>query len=193
MRMLQKRNIAAVTLVELLIVVALISVAVGMAVTQFSPDQQSTAAQAARLIATQLDYVRELAVSNNTQYRVSFDKTGNRLLLSHIGTDNSLDDLPDSGFWTDVPNTSQQALEFSALPVAFAITLEGAVDASTTSMEYTEVDFIELGGTSASDDVQVWIRAGDLPHTFAPITILMGTGLVELGDLTNSLPSVLAF
>ena len=188
--MMQKRN-TAFTLIELLMVIAIISVGIGMVVSEFGANEATTADQAIRIVAAQLDYVREMAVANNTKYTVTFDKAKNRLSLAHTGSDPNLDDLPDSGFWEHVGLTKTQSFDFADLPVSWPVVLKGAVKSSNNTVEVTSVEFGPTGGTSASDDVDLWISIGSSPATYASTTILAGTGLIEINDLDTSAPAVL--
>jgi Tfp pilus assembly protein FimT len=186
--MMPKRNIAAFTLVELLMVVAIVSVMIGMVVSEFGANEATTADQALRLVSAQLTYVRELAVSNNSKYTVTLDKAKNRLVLAHTGADTNLDQLPESSFWRDLDTTDNQYFVFADLPLSWPVALKGADDTT----EVTSIEFGPTGGTSEADDVDLWLSVGKAPPTYGSITILAGTGLIEVGDLSASAPSVLS-
>ena len=186
--MLPKRNIAAFTLVELLIVVALVGLAIGMTVSEFGANQQTTADQAIRLIATQVDYVREMAVANNTKYTITFDTTNDRLVLAHTGNETGLDELPDSSFWQNAETGNDQYLHLAELPISWPIALSRAVQSSDQDALVSSVEFEPTGGTNAGDDVDLWIQVGESPATYATVNILNGTGLTEVGNLATTLP-----
>jgi len=179
-------------LVELLMVVAIVGVMIGMVVSEFGANEATTADQALRLVSAQLDYVRELAVSNNSKYTVTLDTGKNRLVLAHTGGDTSLDQLPESSFWHELDRTDNQYFVFADLPLSWPVTLLGAVESSDDTTEVTSIEFGPTGGTSEADDVDLWIAVGKAPPTYGSITILAGTGLIEVGDLSTSAPSVLS-
>src|SRR5688500_9883392 len=61
------------TLVELLITLAVISIVAALLIPQLGqqiPDQLSAVAQ---IVASDLEYSRALAVANNSQYRITFE------------------------------------------------------------------------------------------------------------------------
>jgi prepilin-type N-terminal cleavage/methylation domain-containing protein len=177
------------TLIELLIVVALISVALGFVVSEFSGSQAGAARNAAAIVSLQLEYVRELAIGNNSNYTVTFDTSNNQLVLTHSGSDNTLDTLPDTAFWVSNSAKTAQSLSLGGLPLNWKIRVIGATPVDDDTTELTSLEFLPNGGTTEENDAIVWLRIGTSQPTYAPITVLAGTGLTENGDLTRSYPS----
>ena len=174
------------TLMEMLIVVALIGIALGMALTEVDTTQESTASHLAELVATQLDYVRELAIANNTQYTVTFDKLNDRFVLTHTGTDTALDALPQSYFWQEGSTSTVQYYDLDQIPVHWPVALTGAGRYSDNSISETSVEFLPTGGTTVGDDLVICLEVGSKNKSFIVVIVSSVTGLTEVGPMTTS-------
>lgn len=184
--MTSKNHLRSFTLMELLIAVAIIGVAVGMALTEFDTTQQSTATQAAALVANQLDYVRELSVANNTNYTVTFDKVNDRFALTHTGTDTSLDILPQSYFWQEGETAAIQYYDLDRIPAQWYVALTGAGWYSDNTISETSVEFLPSGGTTVGDDLSICLAVGSADPNYITITVSSVTGLTEVGPISKS-------
>ena len=87
---------AGITLIELLIVVAVIGILVGMVIPKSDPGIHDQLRSAAQILQTDLAYARSLAITNNSTYKLVFQPLMNRYYLEHSGLDASLDTLPPS-------------------------------------------------------------------------------------------------
>src|SRR5258707_233292 len=104
------------SLLEVLIVIAVIGVLGGMMVASFSPNSATQLQGVASILGREIEYARNLAVVNADNYKITFDLANNQWTLTHSGTNSSLDTLPPSAYHqsTDPPN--QQTVALNNLP-----------------------------------------------------------------------------
>src|SRR5262245_56280516 len=107
---------AAVTLLEMLIVMAIVGVLAGMTVASFSSNAASQLQSVASLLGQDLEYARSLAVNNGDSYRVTFDIANNRWTLTHSGANAALDSLPITPFHLPSDPANQQTVSLTNLP-----------------------------------------------------------------------------
>ena len=93
-----RRPSAGLSVLELLIVVAVMGILAGLVLPKSDPSLHEQLRATAQIIAADLAYGRSLAVTNNSWYRFAFDTDNNQYVLDHSGSDPSLDALPDSPF-----------------------------------------------------------------------------------------------
>ncbi len=188
------RRSGGLTLVELLITLAVISIVAAMLIPQLGqqiPDQLSAAAQ---IVASDLEYARALAVANNSKYKVTFERAQNRYYLRHSGANTLLQVLPTSPFRQTTDPPDQQTSDLDDLPLASPVVEIARVTSGVGVVTaVSDVEFTPLGGTTRSAVTTVWLRCGQGGDTiFVPIEINPATGLGEIGSLTTSLPTNVA-
>ncbi|MEX2175601.1 MAG: prepilin-type N-terminal cleavage/methylation domain-containing protein [Pirellulaceae bacterium] len=185
------------TLVELLLTLAIISVLAAMLIPQFGLQVTDQLASVAEIVASDLDYARSLAVVNNSDYELTFEPDQNRYQLRHIGANTLLHVLPTSAFrqTDDLPDV--QTTDLGDLPMAQpAVRLLGAVTEGGSAAAVDTVTFMPLGGTGDPpdpSDTVVWLACGSgTNERFISIRVNRVTGLVEIGSLLTELPAGVA-
>ena len=88
----------AFTLLELLLVMAVVGILLGMVLTRDEPSANDQLRAAAAILASDLDYGRSLAVANSDTYRFTFDNQNNRYILQYSGSNTALSALPATPF-----------------------------------------------------------------------------------------------
>jgi prepilin-type N-terminal cleavage/methylation domain-containing protein len=182
------------TLIELLITVAVISIVAAMLIPQLGghvPDQLSSVAQ---IVASDLEYARSLAVINNSKYLVTFEPAQNRYYLRHSGSNTLLNVLPTSPFRQSDDPPDQQTSDLTRLPLAHPVVeLLKATSGSGVVSAAADVEFTSLGGTTRSAATTVWLRCGDgADARYISVEINPATGLIEIGPLLKTLPNNVA-
>lgn len=180
---------AGLTLIELLMVIAIISILAATVIPSVSGNPTEYVRAAARIAAQDLGYARSLAVLNNSTYRVTFDTAANRYTLTHVGTTASYNTLPANPFAGPGSATTQQVTDFDDLPLlrGSSVSLH-SVKAGTVSV--TTLDFGSLGNTSRTDETVVWLTSGSGDaQRYVAVRVNPVTGLVSVDAIQASSPS----
>jgi len=190
----RRRTPAGLTLLELLIVIAVIGVLVGLAMPSSAPSVHEQLRSTARILATDLAYGRSLAVSNNGTYKVTFDIPNNRYTLQYSGSNPALRNLPRSPFSAPGDPADQRRVDLNALPHIGAAPQLAAVAATGTPMQaVTDLEFGPLGATTRSSPTTIWLAAGPTGKTrYITVSVNPVTGLVDIGADTGTAPPAAA-
>ncbi len=182
------------TLIELLITVAVISIVAAMLIPQLGghiPDQLTAVAE---IVASDLEYSRSLAVVNNSKYLVTFEPAENRYYLRHSGANTLLHVLPHSPFRQNDDPPDQQTTDLADLPLAHpTVELVKVTSGRGVVTAVSDVEFTSLGGTTRSAVTTIWLACGEgADARYISVEVNPATGLIEIGPLTNALPSNVA-
>lgn len=195
MILLPKRNARrGFTLVEVFIVISIIGIVAGLVIPNLMPNATQGLKAAAEVVAADLAWVRSLAVTGNTSYKITFDVPDNEYYVEHSGANAAFDQLPVSGFEKPGDTESRRTTCLSALPqVGPSARLAGvyaqAAGGSTTSV--STLEFAGLGETTRADITVVWLSAGQgKARRFVPILVDPVTGLASTGKITNISPAL---
>lgn len=182
---------AGLSLIEVLITLAVISILAGMLMPQLQvhiPDRLSAGAQ---VLASDLDYARSLAVTNNSKYRLVFDVPANEYFLDHSGTSALLEVLPADQFGSGNEAVDKRVTSLAKLPFGSPrVELVAVLRISGTGSSASEIEFAPHGGTTRSEPSVIWLGcgAGD-GRRFISVEVNPTTGLAEIGTVTAQLPS----
>jgi len=181
----------AFTLVELLIVVAILGILLAAALPYLSTNVPAQLQMAADAVAGDLEYVRGLAVANNSSYRITFSPSTNSYVLQHSGAVAALDKLPPSPFHQLSADGKQQTADLFALPmVAGSVRLVSAMKNPAAPSDVTDLEFGPLGGTTRAEVTQVWLYSGGTgSRMFISITVNPTTGIVDVGQVQSATPT----
>lgn len=187
MRTALRRN--AVTVLETLIVITIISILAAMAYTSSNMSVDDQLLSAAQILANDLSYGRSLAVANNDKYMFTFNLTGNSYTLQHSGTNPALTNLPQTPFFrTPSP---QNTVSLAALPeigLQVSLLAVGATSGTSTSA-ITQIEFGPLGQTTDSRVATVWLAAGPAgSQQYISVSVNPVTGLASLSGLSSTAP-----
>ncbi len=180
----------AMSLIEILIVLVLLSVFAATLIPQFEPRVSRQLESVAEIVAADLDYARSLAISNGSRYRIRFDLAGQHYILEHSGENSQLDVLPGSPFQRSGGPSNQHQVEFAVLPrFGPVVELAGVQKVVTVPQAVTAIEFNSLGATTRSEPTVVWLACGpgDARRYFG-IEVDPVTGLSSLGELTATRP-----
>ena len=188
-----RRN-AGLTLIEMLLTVAVLAILAAVLIPQISSDIPERLDAGAQVVASDLDYARSLAVSNDSKYRITFEPNGNRYVLRHSGTQSALNALPRSPFRDGGEAADQQTTNLSDLPLPRPVVrLAAAVRMQSGGQSVSDIEFTPLGATTATEETVVWLACGAGPsRRYISIHVNPLTGLVEIGPLRAGLPAAVA-
>ncbi|NIL99026.1 MAG: hypothetical protein GTO53_14095 [Planctomycetales bacterium] len=186
---------SGITLLEIFIALVLLSTVAALVIPDMRPGIAEQLRSAGRVVAAELDYARNLAVTFNSHYRVTFNQSLNQVVIQHSGSDTTLHALPPSPNRSPSDPPDQQILSLTSLP---GIRESVTIFAATAGLEGdplpepAEVEFGPLGETAPSGPTIIWLTAGagDAARYLA-IEIHPLTGIARLHDPQRDLPSSL--
>jgi prepilin-type N-terminal cleavage/methylation domain-containing protein len=187
--MVRKRRSAAFTLLELLLVIAVIGILAALVLPSSQPSVHEQLQAAVRIVAADLGYARSLAVANNSKYRFTFDLPNNRYILEHSGTNHSLDVLPAGPFRDPDDPSTQHIVDLDDFPhIGPTVRLVAAVT-SGSNQPVSTLEFGPLGSTTATGTTILWFLAGSGDgQRYMTIEVNPVTGLADVGAFTKDGP-----
>ena len=182
------------TLVELLIVVALMGILAGILLPSFNPSIHDQLRSAAQIVASEFAYARDLAVTNNTSYELTFDVAAEQFVLRHSGGNPLLDTLPSSPFHCadDPPDAHTTCLK--SLPhVGPNIDIVKLYTSAATPTNVATLEFGPLGETTRSEETVVWLACGGgESRLYVALQVDPVTGLAAIGTIQAAQPPISA-
>ncbi|MBI2478060.1 MAG: prepilin-type N-terminal cleavage/methylation domain-containing protein [Planctomycetia bacterium] len=192
------RSSSAFSLVELLVVISIVAIIAGVVITQFDPVSRDQMLGTAQVIAADITLARNLAVTNNTSYKITFDRAGNRYTLTHSGTNSALGVLPTSAFHSASGSTTQHTTNLNSLAsgsggVTLAVVESSDPMLSSDPEQVFDIEFGPWGESTRSQHTTIWLSAGPRQgQRFIGIDIDPITGFASIGTVTTSVPYTLA-
>ena len=179
----QTRN--ALTLIEVLLVVAIMAILAGMAIPNANPSITEQVRSAASILAADLAYTRSQAITYGSQFAVTFDTDEGKYEIEHVGSNTALDDVLENPFADPSTPDGQYVVVLSELPnlgpevrlaAIYTINASGEAQASVS-----DVTFGSLGETTRSLDTRIWLSAGsDSTSQTISVRINAVTGLATV-------------
>lgn len=173
-----RRNLDGFSLIELMIVIVLLTIAAGVIVPQFagSRDDAKLRAAARELVATVRDAASR-AVTTNRRYRIVFDRQHARYRVDAYGAERGFEPLDDGMIQLEPP------LQFDVVRGADLVAADESEPVppppeSTTGGAESETDVLHLEPDGSADARDVVIRhpaAGMLVVSIDPVTAQVAT------------------
>ena len=178
------------SLVEVLIVVALLGIFAGVVVTRWDSGFHDQLTGAAQVVVSDIGYARHLAITFGSRYAINFDLTNHRYQLQHTGDDPTLDNLPPSPYRQPDDPPDRQTTDLARLPIASATIELAAVHKQTpTPVDVTDLEFGPAGETARSEATVIWLAAGQgADRRYLAIEVDPVTGLAAIGGFRSALP-----
>ena len=188
-----RRASAAFTLLELLLVVAIVGILVGVLLPSMQPAIYDQLRSTAQIVATDLAYARSLAVANNSNYRITLELDANRYVLKHSGANAALNQLPNSPFSSPNDPADQHIVDLDDLPhTGPTVRLAAVATSGTTMQSVSDVGFGPLGQTTNTDQTTrvdpttIWLMAGGgNDKKYMTLIVNPVTGLAQTGAYSS--------
>lgn len=177
------------SLIELLIVVVVLGIITGAVLTQLQSTVNDQLDAAAQVVASDLYYVRNLSVSNNSSYRFTFEPHTSRYYFEHSGTNVALNTLPASPHGVTSESPTRQSTNIALVSLNAASVEVAAVELrAVTPVAATELEFGPLGETTRSEETVIWLAAGlGDARRYLPLTVNPVTGNTKIGEQTTAM------
>jgi prepilin-type N-terminal cleavage/methylation domain-containing protein len=185
-----RRQSAAFSLVELLIVIALMGIVAALALPSMSPAIHDQLEGAAQVVAHDLAYARGLAVANNSSYRFTFDFANDQYVLRYSGANPALTTLPPNPFQMPGGDPTQYVVKLSDLAMLGGrVQLAAVGTMGSRPAPQTDLEFGPLGSTTRPDPTVIWLSAGvGNAQRFISVSVNPVTGLATVNAFTGSGP-----
>lgn len=190
---MRRRSRNAFTLVELLVVIAVVAVIAGVVITQFDSVSHDELLGTAQVVAADMAHARNLAVTNNSSYKITFRSEDDRYVLTHSGTNSALDVLPTSAFHSSSA-TTEHVTDLRSLPIGSG-GVKLAIVESADAYDYSDpeqvldIEFGPLGETTRVQPTTIWLSTGTgQDRKFLGVDVNPITGLTSIGKLQTTVP-----
>jgi prepilin-type N-terminal cleavage/methylation domain-containing protein len=178
-----RRNNSAFSLLELLIVIAVICILLGAILPNGNPSALDALRSAAQIVSTELAYGRSLAMANNSAYKFTFDIAQNRFILQHSGSNTNLDKLPTTPFSSPGDTLYQHVVDLDEFPHIGPTARIAAVTLANSLQSAGNIEFNPLGATTSTAGTVVWLVAGDGSNKrYITVTVDPVVGLSKIGN-----------
>lgn len=191
----RRRCARGYSLVELLIVISIMGILAGIVLPSFNPSVHDHLQATASILSADMAYARNLAVTNNSTYRLEFDLAQNRYFLEHSGTNVLLNTLPATPFVNGDDTPQRQFTALGELPYSSPFCeLVTAHTSGSQTTQVSDVEFGPLGGTTRSEPTSVWLAAGSAGNRrYISVEVQPATGMATIGEIqAEPPPGVLA-
>jgi type II secretory pathway pseudopilin PulG len=177
---------------EILFVVAVLALVAVGAVTYFQPSIADELENAAQIVLADVERARNLAVANNSQYKLVFSSDGSGYYLQHSGSNTALNTLPSWPYKQASDSSDKQTTLLKKLPGLADVDLIGVVKvASSGRTRVAELEFTSAGATSYTEATEIWLAAGSGDsRRYLTVAINATTGLAGVGDFAAAAPTV---
>ena len=176
----------------MLVTIALLGIMAALVLPFFNSQIPSQLTGVAQTVAADLDYARNLAVANGSNYRITLEPNDNRYYLHHVGANTLLNVLPSSAFGlaTDPPN--RRTTDLDDMPLAEPkVRLLGAEATAGSGVRVDTLEFTSLGGTVRPEETVLWLACGQGDaRRFVSIRVSPVTGITEIGEVLATIPEI---
>jgi prepilin-type N-terminal cleavage/methylation domain-containing protein len=185
---MNRRGPAGYTLLEAMIVIAIIAILVAVLMPRANSDLCDQLVSTAQTVLSDMEYGRSLAVANNDSYQFTFNLTNNSYVLQYAGTVPALKTLPRTPYSNPSEGPTTQTTTLGTLTgMAVPVTLAAVGSSSTTSSgPTTTLTFGPLGQITQGQDMMIWLAAGTNSwQRYLPLYVNHVTGLTTVGTYSG--------
>ncbi len=189
---LATRQRRAFTLVELMMVMLVMAIVAATAAPYLTTSAVDRLENVAQFVSDDMAHARNLAITNNSQYRLTFDVANNLYYIEHSGSNTALNNLPTNSLRGNGDVATRQTTRIGSIPPSAGHVKLYAVGTSSSSpTTVTQLEFRSYGQTTQTTATDIWLVAGWSGSTplYINVTVHPITGLARIGKLTGSPPA----
>ena len=183
------------TLIEVLLVVAIMAILAGLAIPNANPSMLEQLRSAASIVSADLAYARSQAVTYGSEFRVTFREDDGEYEIEHVGVNAALDEVLHNPF-DDSSTPGKYVVVFEDLPslgpqvgIAAMTTID---DAGEPDEDVSDITFGSLGETKQATRIWLAVGSGSTEKTISiHVNAVTGLATVE-GPGEYALPQTLA-
>ncbi len=178
------------TLIEMLIVISIMGIFAAILLPRFEPSVRDQLRGAAEIVSGDVAYARNLAVTNDSQYKLQFKKSNSSYSLTHSGTNNLLDVLPPTPYRNGSGSLTEQVTFLEDFPhLGAAVEIHGVTNGGGSVGATGSLEFTSLGGIAGGQSFTIWLACGSGDtRRYQALIVAPVTGLVALGEFRASAP-----
>lgn len=182
------------SLMEMMVVLTILGILAAVTIPYFETTAADQLQAAATVLVADIDYARSLAIANGSDYRLTFQPASNQYQLTHSGSNSLLHALPSSPFKSATDTAITQTTRIDHLPLGSGeLKLLGALRATGSTTELTNVTFTPLGSTEIAEDTLVWLTSGlGTSRRYIAVRVSAVSGIATIEQLTATAPTGLA-
>jgi len=172
------------------IVILLMAIAVGIIIPSAAPQTEQQLRAAAHLVAAEVELARDLAITYNSKYRLLFDTTANRVVLTHVGENTVLNQLPRELVNNTTSDSTHRITDLSQIPGLWnQVRIAACAEFGTTTTPNNAIVFEPTGVPSNGKSFLIWLRAGQGEWTrYITVVFDQSTGQVLIGTMSGVAP-----
>lgn len=179
---------AAYSLTELMVVVVLLAIAASFVLSSWRPNQVESLEAAAKVVASDLAYVRGLAVAKGSSYQITWDVASDRYSVKRVAADSSLQPVPPPPTVTGSASKSEYIEDLARLPSG-GCELIGVETTSTPKQSLEQFQFTPTGAVDPAQSIRVWLANGTgSSRRYLSVDVVPQTGIATIGELTAQAP-----
>lgn len=180
----------AFTLIEFVIVILLMAIAAGLVIPSAAPQTEQQLRAAAHLVAAEVELARDLAITYNSKYKLVFDTNNNRVVLTHVGENSLLNQLPRELINNATSDATHRITDLSQVPGLWnQVTIAACAEFGVTTTPNNAIVFEPTGATNNAKSFLIWLKAGQGEWArYVTVVFDQSTGQVSVGTMSGVAP-----
>ena len=182
------------TLVEVLVVVAILAALAGMAVAYVEVSPSDRLQRTADMLAADLERVQELSLARGAPHRALFEGVERRFILKHTGTNGSLHALPQYVRTSSYEDSKQATYDLDErTPYGKYVRIAGFEPSTLYANDEFPLQYGADGALTDGRTATIWLSStNDGVTRYLPVRIYAVTGVVSVGSTVGTLPPAAA-
>lgn len=180
----------AFTLIEFVIVILLMAIAVGIVIPSGAPQTEQQLRAAAHLVAAEVELAQDLAITYNSKYQLVLDISNNRIVLSHVGENSVLNQLPRELVNNTSSDSTRRITDLSQIPGLWnQVRIAACAEFGPTMTSNNAIVFEPTGVPTSGKSFLIWLKAGQKEWTrYVTVVFDESTGQVSIGTMSGVAP-----